>query len=85
MTDLDPIFRHLHDIAEPDALARLDARVLASIARKREQAVAQKGLALASAIALVIGASFSIVPAGEARATPLFGMPEAAPSRLLAD
>ncbi len=83
MTDLDSQFARLRAAPVPDALAAIDQRVFAGIAMRREQAVARRGLVLAGAVSLVIGFSASLVPANEARAEPLFGVPAGAPSQLL--
>ena len=84
MTDLDPLFERLRDTPAPEALAGIESRVVAGVARRREHHVFYRGLALVSAIALVVGISSNVFTTGEARAAPLFGVPDAAPSHLLA-
>lgn len=84
MTDLDPLFEHLRDAPVPEGLARIEPRVVAGVARRRERNASYRGLALVSAISLVVGISSNLFPASEARASSLFGVPDAAPSHLLA-
>ncbi|WP_126494664.1 hypothetical protein [Sphingosinicella microcystinivorans] len=83
MTKLDSQFSQLREVSLPDALDMIDQRVFAGIAVQREAAIARRGLVLAGAVSLVIGLSASLAPVNKARAEPLFGIPAAAPSRLL--
>jgi xanthine/uracil permease len=83
MIKLDSQFAQLRTAPLPDGLAVIELRVLTGIARQREAAISRRGLVLAGAVSLVIGLFTSLVPVQEARAEPLFGVPAAAPSRLL--
>lgn len=83
MTKLDSQFAQIRAAPLPEALDALDARIFAGIAAHREAAVARRGLVLAGFVSLAVGLSASLIPAGEARAEPLFGLPAAAPSKLL--
>lgn len=84
MTNLDTIFEQMRTSPAPDALAAMEASVLAGLAMRQEQAMSRRGLVLAGAIAMVIGSFASAFPASEARAGSVFGVPAAAPSNLLA-
>lgn len=84
MTQLDTVLESLRAAPAPDALGAIEPGVFAGVAMQREKAVSRRGLVLAGAISLVIGTSASLVPASEARADPIFGIPANAPSHLLA-
>ncbi len=84
MTQIDNALETLRAAPAPDALAAIETGVFAGMALQREKAVSRRGLMLAGAISMVIGVSASLVPASEARAGPLFGIPASAPSHLLA-
>lgn len=83
MTKLDSQFTQLREVPLPDGLDMIDQRVFAGIAVQREAATARRGLVLAGAVSLAIGLSASLTPTHKAQAEPLFGIPSAAPSRLL--
>ncbi len=83
MTKLDSQFSQMRQAPLPEALDRIEERVFAGIALHQEAATARRGLVLAGAVSLVIGLSASLVPASQAQAEPLFGVPAEAPSRLL--
>jgi hypothetical protein len=83
MTKLDAIFEQVRAVPAPDALAGIEAPVLAGLSMRQEQAMSRRGLVLAGAIAMVIGTFASVFPASEARAVSVFGVPAAAPSNLL--
>lgn len=84
MTNLDALFDQLRTAPAPDGLAAIETPVLAGVALQREKAMSQRGFVLAGTIAMVIGIFASVHPASEARAGPVFGVPAAAPSNLLA-
>ena len=83
MSKLDSQFTQLREVPVPDGLDMIEQRVFAGIAVQREAVIARRGLVLAGAVSLVIGLSASLTPVNKARAEPLFGVPAAAPSRLL--
>lgn len=83
MTKLDSQFTQLREAPLPDGLDVIEQRVFAGIAVRREAAIAGRGLVLAGAVSLMIGLSASLTPVNKAQAEPLFGIPAAAPSRLL--
>lgn len=83
MTQLDSQLASLRNLPLPGAIERIEERVFAGIALQQEASIARRGLVLAGAIAMVVGLSASLVPAGKAQAEPLFGVPAQAPSRLL--
>lgn len=83
LTKLDSQFTQLREAPLPEGLDLIEQHVFAGIAVQRETAIARRSLVLAGAVSLVIGLSGSLVPVNEARAEPLFGVPAAAPSRLL--
>jgi len=85
MADLDTILGTLGAQALPPALAALDDRVLQGMAARREAGVARRGMAMAVAVAAVVGIVGSIAPAAPAQAEPLFGVPSGAPSQLLGE
>ena len=84
MTQLDTVLQSLSAAPAPDALAAIETGVFAGVALQRERTVSRQGLVLAGAISMVIGASASLLPASDARADPIFGIPANAPSHLLA-
>lgn len=84
MTQLDTVFQSLRAASAPDALGAIESAVFAGVAMQREKAVSRRALVLAGAISMLIGISASLVPASEARAGPMFGIPASAPSHLLA-
>jgi hypothetical protein len=83
MTKLETHFARMREAPLPGALDSIDAGVFAGIAAQQEAGMTRRGLALAGAVSLVIGLSASLVPANEARAEPLLGVPAQAPSNLL--
>lgn len=83
MTRLDDILEEIRGRPTPAALADIDAGALVRIARSRERGMARNALALASAVAVLIGAAGSLPPSAEASSGPLFGVPDTAPSQLL--
>lgn len=85
MSDLDHLLAHLREAPSHAGLAALDGPVMAGLARHRERLEARRGLVLASAIAILVGAGATVVPGSSASAEPLLGVPQAAPSHLLAD
>lgn len=85
MTNLDTILGQMRAAPAPDMLDSIEGRVLAGVAQRREQALARRGMVLAGVLAMAIGVSGSLLPSAEARAEPLFGVPAAAPSRLLGE
>ena len=84
MTQLDIVLQSLRAAPAPDALGAIEPGVFAGVALQREKAVSRRGLVLAGAISMMIGVSASFIPASEARAGPMFGIPVSAPSHLLA-
>jgi len=85
MTRLDDMLEQLRDRPAPAALMEIDASALVRIARSREQSIVRNGLALAGAVAVLIGAAGSLASPAQASGKPLFGIPDTAPSRLLAE
>lgn len=85
MADLDDILGALRARSAPPALARINDGVMQGFAAQREAAAARRGMAMAIAVAAVVGVAGSIAPAAPAQAEPLFGVPSVAPSQLLAD
>lgn len=85
MTTVDQLLEQMRDVPPHAALDALGAGVVESAMRLREQQMSRRGIALAGAIALVIGVVGSLVPTAPASASPLFGIPASAPSHLLAD
>jgi len=83
MNKLDNQFAQMRDAPLPAGLDSIEGQVFAGIALQRDAAVVQRGLVLAGIVSLLVGISASLVPVNEARAEPLFGVPAAAPSRLL--
>ena len=84
MSDLDDLLAKLHAVPTHAGLAALDAPVMAGLVRRREALEARRGLALASVIAICVGTVASFVPSTPATAGPLLGVPNTAPSHLLA-
>lgn len=85
MANIDDILGALAAKAPPPALSSLESDVFQGLARHCEQATARRGMVLAVAAAAVVGIAGSIAPAAPAQAEPLFGVPQSAPSHLLAD
>jgi hypothetical protein len=85
MSDIDQLLATLRAAPLHDGLAAIDAPVMAGLVRRRETVEARRGLALAGAIAICVGAVGTLVPGSSASAEPLLGVPSAAPSHLLAD
>ncbi|MCX7284782.1 MAG: hypothetical protein NTX28_12195 [Novosphingobium sp.] len=85
MADIDDLLGALAAKAPPPALASLESDVFLGLARHRERATARRGMVLAVAAAAVVGIVGAVAPAAPAQAEPLFGVPQDAPSKLLAD
>lgn len=85
MADIDDLLGALAAKAPPSALATLESDVFQGLAQRHEQATARRGMMLAVTAAAVVGIAGSIAPAAPAQAEPLFGVPQSAPSHLLAD
>lgn len=85
MTTVDELLEQMRNAPPPAGLGGIGAGVVESAMELRERRMSRRGVALASAIALVIGVAGSLVPSAPAGASPLFGIPAAAPSHLLAD
>lgn len=84
MADIDDLLGALAAKAPP-AFATLESDVFQGLARHREQATARRGMVLAVGVAAMVGVVGAIAPAAPAQAEPLFGVPQSAPSHLLAD
>ena len=85
MTELDELLGRLGSEPPPEALLALDGAVLAGMGQRREAGFARRGLLLAGGVAVLVGLAGTFAPAAPASAEPLLGLPEAAPSHLLAD
>lgn len=85
MADIDDLLGALATKVPPPALAALESEVFQGLARNREQATARRGMVLGVAAAAVVGIVGSVAPSAPAQAEPLFGVPQGAPSHLLAD
>ena len=85
MSNLDDLLARLRDAPPPAGLATLDTSVMTDLTRRRETIEARGGLALAGAIAIVVGVGGTLIPGTPAAAEPLLGVPSAAPSHLLAE
>jgi len=86
MSDLDQMLDQLRAQPVDPRLAEMDDAVMAGLARRREQAVARRSVALAGLMAIGIGWAGSLGPAGPAQAAsrpPVIGMSDYAPSQLL--
>lgn len=83
MTELDDILQQMRGRPTPAALADIDACALVRVARSRDRDVVRNGLALAGAVAVLIGAAGSLALPAQASGRPLFGIPDTAPSQLL--
>ena len=84
MSDLDHMLDAMRAMPTDARLAEIAGAVIAGVARRREQAVARRSLALAGLLAIGIGWAGTILPAAPAQASPLpIGMSDYAPSRLL--
>ncbi|MDP3552172.1 MAG: hypothetical protein Q8R81_17455 [Novosphingobium sp.] len=84
MADIDDLLGALA-AKTPPALVALESQVFQGLAQRREQAAARRGMVLAVAAAAVVGIVGSVAPSAPAQAEPLFGVPQDAPSHLLAD
>jgi len=85
MTTVDQLLEQMRDAPPHARLSAMGEGVVESAMRLREQRMSRRGIALAGAIALVIGVAGSLVPSAPASASPLFGIPASSPSHLLAD
>ncbi|MFD1104250.1 hypothetical protein [Sphingobium olei] len=84
MSDLDRMLDAMRAMPTDARLTGIDGAVIAGVARRREQAMARRSLALAGLLAIGIGWAGTILPAAPAQASPLpIGMSDYAPSRLL--
>ena len=83
--DMDKLIAELRDAPVPSRLAEIDADVMSGLWRLRDTRAARRGVALAGVIAVFVGMAASVVPGAPAEAGPLLGVPDAAPSHLLAD
>jgi hypothetical protein len=83
MTKLDSQFAKMREMPLPAGLDAIEGEVFAGIAMRQKAAEARRGLVLAGFVSLVAGLSVSLMSVNEARAEPMFGIPAAAPSRLL--
>ncbi len=84
MSDLDEMLMRLGAEPVPEALAGLDQVVFVGVGKRRERQLSRRTLALAGGVAIFVGIGSAVAPAGTPNAEPLLGMPDAAPSRLLA-
>lgn len=85
MNDIDLMLLTLRDKPLPGDLSALDDKVLGSLAGLRDRQSARRAMALAIGVAGFVGLGFGIGAGSPASAEPLLGMPQAAPSHLLAD
>lgn len=85
MADIDDLLGALAAKSPPPALGLLENDVFQGLAQRRERSTARRGMVLAVAAAAVVGIVGSIAPSAPAQAEPLFGVPQSAPSHLLAD
>jgi hypothetical protein len=84
MSELDSMLNMLREEPCDSRLEALDAAVMAGLARRRESGMTQRGLALAGLVAVVVGVTSSLAAQAPRPAQPLLGVPDAAPSHLLA-
>jgi hypothetical protein len=84
MSNLDDALLQLAAVPVPTFLGEIDGVVIAGAARRRESSAARRAMALAGGIAVLVGVAGTILPAAPANAEGLLGVPEAAPSHLLA-
>ena len=85
MADIDDLLGALAAKALPQALTSMESEVFQGLVLRRERATARRGMVMAVAAAAVVGIAGSVAPAAPAQAEPLFGVPQSAPSHLLAD
>lgn len=85
MTELDTLLGRFAEEPIPGELAALDGAVLAGLGMRREARTARRALMLAGGVAVLVGMAGTLGSASPASAEPLLGVPEAAPSHLLAD
>lgn len=89
MSELDDILLRLGAEPAPAGLAGIEQPVMAGLGRRREAQLARSAtmrtLAVAGCVAMLVGTAGTLLPAAPASAEPLLGVPEAAPSHLLAD
>jgi hypothetical protein len=84
MSDLDQMLNALRAMPTDARLDEIDGAVMAGVARRREQAMARRSLALAGLLAIGIGWAGSIFPSAPAQVSlAAIGMSDYAPSRLL--
>ncbi|MGK2911596.1 MAG: hypothetical protein ACSLE1_17610 [Sphingobium sp.] len=84
MTDLDRMLDAMRTMPTDARLEDMEGAVIDGLARRRDQMIARRSLALAGALAIGVGWIGSIVPAAPAQASSLpIGMSDYAPSRLL--
>lgn len=89
---MDDIFALLRDEPIPDVLGRLDGAILSDLALERERVRGRRGMALACAVAALVGlwgglalpTSLTGRSSFHANADPVLGIPASAPSHLLA-
>lgn len=85
MTKLDDVLQHMGAEPAPPALALLDGAVIAGLGQRREARTARRTLVLAGCVSVLVGLGETLVPTSSASAEQLLGVPDAAPSHLLAD
>lgn len=85
MSELDALLGRFAEEPLPGALAVMDGAVLAGLGKRLESRTASRALVLAGGVSLLVGLAGTFGTASSASAEPLLGIPEAAPSHLLAD
>lgn len=85
MTQLDDLLERFGAEPAPPALAAIDGAVMAGLSQRRESRMSRRTMVLAGCVAAIVGIGGTLVPAGSANAEQLLGVPDAAPSHLLAD
>jgi len=85
MNDIDLMLLTLRDEPLPRDLSALDENILGSLAGLRDRQSARRAMVLAIGLAGFVGLTVGIGAGSPASAEPLLGMPQAAPSHLLAD
>lgn len=85
MNDIDAMLATLRDQPLPGRLGELDAVVFDGLAALRDRQSSRRAMALAIIVAGFVGFAGGIGANSPASAQPLFGIPAAAPSHLLAD
>ncbi|CDO35222.1 hypothetical protein [Novosphingobium sp. KN65.2] len=85
MDDLERFIAQLRDEPVPARLGALENSVMAGLKTARERLVARRGIALACAVAGLIGlwGGLAMPGAPTGHEDPLLGLPAAAPSHLL--